>query len=116
MENNEVFYYSKFQAFVFILLFILLICAGCKKETPEPDFSIVGAWQSKGVVSMTFYNTGEYNNGTYKWYIQKLTYPHYLINLVPKSQIYKSDKIIIKVLDSDKFEIVDGYQTLERVK
>lgn len=96
---------------LFTLLSISLI--GCKKEeVKEPDFNIVGAWANRGIVSMKFLPTGEYNK-LYKYSVTKLTYPHFLINV---SSVSFKEKIVIKVLNPDKFEIVNGIEIMERVK
>lgn len=96
---------------LFTLLSISLI--GCKKkEEPIPYFNIVGTWHTRGIVSMNFYPDGRFNTG-YKYSITTLTYPHYLVNTYTTTT---SDKFAIKVLNPDKFEVVNGNQTLERVK
>jgi hypothetical protein len=96
-----------------VLIGIALMFSSCKKEPePEPTFNIVGAWSYNGFTNMRFNEIG-YVNGNIRYTFQKLTHPHYLITMTFNSTL---DKMVIKVITADEFEIVNGFQRYQRVK
>jgi hypothetical protein len=98
------------------LLFILLAFTflSCKKEVPEPDFNIVGQWETMGLLAYQFNSNGTLGQSTTAfWSLAKLQHPYYQLTT---RQGTKIEKEAIRVITSDRFEIVGIARFYDRRK